>query len=265
MTSPHWNNNQSPAEIIDTLRKQRREAQNVGDVLTEWLETTGKEIEQRIDTSPKREPMPELTEAEKIVQMKRDFHRAASMMVQQYGYEQYTYTDENKSILNLLIRFFLNLTTEIPVRKGVMLIGEPGCGKSLIMETFSRILKNENSFSFYPAISICNEREALKNEEAIRDFFNRYGRRITRDGGGLNHVCIDDLFKEETERAYSYGKNPLKQILNDRNNLIRFGVKTHATANYTLAEMRETYGPALVDRLRQMFFVIELNQPSFRR
>lgn len=271
---------------LQAIRDRKRErleetdAENVA-ALDSFLGEALKHVERPIEGKPERKVLP-LQQRQSL--MKENFIQQAYQFLDEA--DTYELTKHNDAVIELLIQYFTAderfeksplVKNKSSLKKGILLYGSFGVGKSVIMRTFSRILEFYGDEPFYPeecqcffmhpAIELCAEAEASRNDN-LRDFYNDFGRRITamKKGKGkiLNHLCIDDLAKEEKEKAYSYGRNPIKIVLNDRYDRRQHGTKTHATTNYTLKEIQGFYGGALASRLKSMFNFITLDGKDYR-
>jgi len=279
--SPHWDNGG-----IDGLRKKRVVS------MSEMIEPIIDKYEEMVKDFPDNpEPikLPDLKT--EINRFKNDFAWVAKKMSAQEGFEfkyrtekDYEFDGERydlPELLNQLVLYFMGLDDlsqrvilyysgfNLNPHKGIMFVGAPGCGKSFIMRVFAHVLKERNStkaFLFKPVTEICDEFGTLK-PEAQAEFFNNYGKRITGflEGYQFNHLCPDDLGKEEYPRKlYSFNRNPMISIINDREVRQKHGIQTHATCNFTFEDMEHFYGKALVDRFKKMFNVIIFHNKSMR-
>ncbi len=150
------------------------------------------------------------------------------------------------------------------LKKGLLVIGDFGCGKSSMFWAFEKALKNVKGANFkgYTANQIVSDFERCTNM-ADKDLFYETMFKGTR--------YFDDV---KTERiANNYGKaDLLKDILETRN---RNRVQTYITCNFAsgkvgdvpaaLLEFKTRYGERVYDRLFQDFNIIEFKGDSFRK
>lgn len=158
----------------------------------------------------------------------------------------------------------LNSSSLPSLQKGLLVIGDFGCGKSSIFWALEKSLKNVKGANFkgYTANQIVSDFERCTNM-ADKDLFYETMFNGTR--------YFDDV---KTERiANNYGKaDLLKDILETRN---RNRVQTYITCNFAsgkvgdvpaaLLEFKTRYGERVYDRLFQDFNIIEFKGDSFRK
>ena len=158
----------------------------------------------------------------------------------------------------------INLSSQPSLQKGLLVIGDFGCGKSSVFWALEKALKNVKGANFrgFTANQIVSDFERCTNI-ADKDFFYDMMFKGTR--------YFDDV---KTERvANNYGKaDLLKDILETRN---RNRARTYITCNYAkgkvgdissaLLEFKTRYGERVYDRLFQDFNIIEFKGDSFRK
>jgi len=147
-------------------------------------------------------------------------------------------------------------------KKGLMLTGDVGSGKSLLMEILQSITKGCQGYGFriFKACDICDE-------YAFGSRGQSYGEQWQNGKVKTFCMCVDDLGFEPL-RAMSYGNEliPLAHVLTKRYTLFdRYGAVTHITTNLSADEIEENYGDRIRDRLRKMCNVIVLDGPSRRK
>ena len=249
------------------------------------IKSVGKVIEKflsqvEVSDSDPEPPKPKRSRKERALLVKVRFMHEVEKLIT--GEDPFQVTEDNQKILRELVNYFTGdldfitsglIENSASFKKGIALIGPPGVGKSLILRAFSKALKVSEpeypeemaAFAFKSSTQICEEIDSTREKSEL---FNDYGRRITAKGSGgmmLNHLCIDDLGKEEIERAYQYGRNPIKIIINDRWDRLRHGARFHFTSNLNLDGLEAVYNPAIVDRLRDMCNIIQVGGESFRK
>lgn len=174
-------------------------------------------------------------------------------------------------------------------KKGILIVGDFGNGKSSIMQTFEYLINhnykialdkkwhNVNEwkylrFKFRSCRSIASEYEFLSKEDSKQNFLNKYS---------VFDYCFDDITKEQI--ASNYGlKNVVQVILENRYDDIFEKIKqekrvnrTHGTLNYhkdypgnlkiAIQSLGLKYEPHMYDRALQIFNIIEFKGKSFRK
>ena len=150
-------------------------------------------------------------------------------------------------------------------KKGLLLIGNYGTGKTSTMRTIEQILRDNHlkgQFKGYTANEIVELYEECQTPQDKKGFWKRM----------LIHIIYIDDVKTERE-ASNYGKaNIIKEIIEKRYDR---GLLTHISCNYKsghaneiepgIAEFGERYGGRVLDRIFEMFNIIEFKQKSFRK
>lgn len=159
-----------------------------------------------------------------------------------------------------------NLRSDITApsfKKGLLLFGNIGVGKTQTMLVFERIFRkySPHRFTVSPTYEVVDKYEDIKTIED-RNFFYKYYCNGT--------ILFDDLNAEKM--ANNYGKvNVLKDLIIRRSASQK---KTHLTLNPlpgfdndingSLLNLGEIYGQRMVDRMYEMFNVIQLKRKSIR-
>ncbi|MBN2595884.1 MAG: hypothetical protein JXR82_03770 [Marinifilaceae bacterium] len=139
--------------------------------------------------------------------------------------------------------------------KGILLQGKYGCGKTILLETYS-LLHNHIVTKFdlnHPLLLFI---KAVELQEKIQKLSaNNFVRR----------PMIIDEFGRESKTIQDYGNviRPISELLSLRSDM---GALTHATSNFTLNTLStdEFYGKMIGDRLKMMFNFITLEGESRR-
>lgn len=164
--------------------------------------------------------------------------------------------EDNKPIIEQLYCFVTNNPSfSGDLSKGIMLQGKYGCGKTLILETYS-LLHNYvvRKFSLsHPLFTFIKSVEL--QQQIISQSVSMFVRR----------PLIIDEFGREPKTIMDYGNvmRPISELLSLRSDV---GVLTHGTTNFTLATLssEEFYGRMIGDRLKVMFNFITLKGESRR-
>lgn len=174
-------------------------------------------------------------------------------------------------------------------KKGILIVGDFGNGKSSIMQTFEYLIDHNYKialdqkwdtvnqwkrlrFKFRSCRTIASEYEYLSKEDSKQVFLNKYS---------VFDYCFDDITKEQI--ASNYGlKNVIQVILENRYDDIFVKIKeekkvnrTHGTINYhkeypgnlkiAIQALGVKYEPHMYDRALQIFNIIEFKGKSFRK
>lgn len=163
-------------------------------------------------------------------------------------------------------------------KKGLLIFGDYGCGKSSILEVMSKVIDHYYSesytglwdshilwrnirFKYAACWQLVTEFEGLTSPDE---------RVLWTDKYTVTKCCFDDLTKENP--ASNYGvKNLMQNVIE-----IRYDkrVTTHATMNYdpkypnniahALNQIGIRYGGHNYDRVKEMFNILEFKGKSFR-
>ena len=186
--------------------------------------------------------------------------------------------EHNERIVKLLCSYFtgdkrFEQINNFSLRKGIYLFGNPGVGKTFLMQMFSQ--NQMQSYSLVSARTIEAEFSSAKknSEEGGEMSINYYSNIITipmnSNPYGHNNlgICIDDIGTETMGKFYGKEKNVITEvILNRYDNGLPHHL-THVTTNLTADEVEQRYGSRARDRMREMFNVIEfkIESPSRRK
>lgn len=161
----------------------------------------------------------------------------------------FDYDEFNKPIISELFQWF-NSEYKGNLLKGFLLLGNIGCGKSLIIETFIRVY---NLF--------CQQEEKIHIYDSRQLFY-----KLVEDGISsfiTEKMYIDDLGKEPLDYInYGFTKQPMIELLTARHEK---GILTFATGNYKIEDYaKSVYNETITDRFREMFNILILKGNSKR-
>lgn len=185
-------------------------------------------------------------------------------------------TEHNSDTLKLLLMYFTRNPAFITklkdisgiegsFKKGIMLIGAVGTGKSLmfrIFKEYTKVILGTNSFQMHTAIDIIDN----VNVSGI-EYLDKYSHNFNEKKPYPIRCYIDDIAaKNEIIQHYGTKVNVIEQLLSLRYNLQqRYGTLTHASSNKYPNEFRALYDDRIADRMKEMFNIIELKGESFRK
>ena len=141
------------------------------------------------------------------------------------------------------------------LNKGIMLQGKYGCGKTLLLESYS-ILHNHVIKKFFLNRPLLTFIKSVELQEQIRQqSVQAFARR----------PLIIDEFGRESKTVQDYGNisRPISELLSLRSDV---GTLTHGTTNFTLETLssEDFYGAMIGDRLKMMFNFITVKGESRR-
>ena len=189
----------------------------------------------------------------------------------------YKFTDKINKTLDLLLAYFSGQkdiisnynnknNKEISLNKGIFLVGEVGTGKSLMFDIFkiytSQVL-HKNSFQLYQASDII---DSLNINGKV--YFNKFSTNSSNNNIPNPITCYIDDISSRNEIINYYGSvyNSMQELLTIRYNIFsRFSKLTHVSTNIYPKQLKEIYGIRVVDRMKEMFNLIELDGKSFRK
>lgn len=183
--------------------------------------------------------------------------------VPKIGLPNFVLDDSNTKVLEWLCLYFTGskdfekIDPSYKLSKGLLLVGNVGCGKTTIMRLFA-----SNQKASYNVIG-CNK-VADMYAELGPELLHRYSD-FTQVPTSLDTfyqnkvgICFDDLGTESLKKHYGDSANTMEQIiLNRYANALPFDY-THFTSNLSSEEIEERYGTRVRSRMREMLNLIEL-------
>lgn len=143
-------------------------------------------------------------------------------------------------------------TADFYLNKGIMLQGSIGCGKSLIMQSYSHMVTDYAGKYHLPTNLFIKSTDLYEDLKSEMKFL-----RIP--------VTVDEFGRENKEvKIYGEEKQPVIKWISKRYDL---GALTHGTTNFKFEtlESDEYYGKMIGNRLKSMMNFITLDGPSRRR
>ncbi|WP_293925433.1 hypothetical protein [Sphingobacterium sp. UBA6320] len=179
-------------------------------------------------------------------------------------------TEFNIQIIDLLAAYFSKDESfedeGFSFKKGIMLVGPVGCGKTTILKAFA--VNSTNPFSFTTARKISDSYLSKENggEHTIDKFSNMITSNPSYNFGFKSiGLCIDDLGVESVKKNFGNEIDVVGDIILNRYEQELF-TTTHFTANIGGNEIEQAYGLRVKSRLRQMcnFIAFDENTPDYR-
>lgn len=150
-----------------------------------------------------------------------------------------------------------NKECKYKTNKGLLFIGGIGSGKTELMS----ILKE------YAFVNRLEKHFRIENIKKIQYIFQNGGyETIEYFADGMN-LCIDDIGLEATSvNNFGNKANILEDLINNfYANGFKHGHLLHGTSNLNIEDMQDRYDERVIDRMRELFNVIVMDNPSFRK
>jgi hypothetical protein len=148
---------------------------------------------------------------------------------------------------------FESMGEEYSLKKGILLHGNVGCGKTTLFKLFAT--NPHQSFHLVPCRHVSSE-YAKKGYEAIEKYYNliRAGHEGKKYGQDYLSVCFDDLGTEVSVKNFGNESNVMADII-----LSRYETKvvTHLSTNLSAEQIESSYGTRVRSRMREMFNKVE--------
>jgi DNA replication protein DnaC len=145
----------------------------------------------------------------------------------------------------------------ISFRKGILLSGPVGCGKTSLMNIFRLFQKAEERL----ILKSCRDISFEFNQEGYSVIY-KYSRQSFKNDIPKVY-CFDDLGTENNLKYFGNECNVMAEILLSRYDLFTFRqMITHLTTNLNSSEIEDIYGIRVRSRLREQFNLIAFDSNS---
>ena len=163
--------------------------------------------------------------------------------------ELFIIDDNNKDVIDLMYQYVCYDNSKINPQIGIFLNGKWGCGKSVLIETFCKILSDISNSEPIPII------HAIELAELIRlNGVTPYLRKP---------MCIQDIGKEPVEVTNWGNKiNPITNLLAIR---AEYGELTFGSMNINFETFEKTYQEFIAKRIKDYVQFIFLKGESRRK
>lgn len=176
------------------------------------------------------------------------------------------YFAEAEEFEDLNPKFYNTTNFQFSLHKGIWLWGNPGVGKSLIMEIFNR--NKRLCYDILECPKICY-RYVKHGDDVLNGLIN-VCQTIAPDASTffqpIKGICYNDLGTENT--SSSHYANPLNVmeyiLLQSYERKIPYWQR-YVTTNLTFDQVKQTYGVRVLDRIKECFNILELKGESLRK
>lgn len=190
--------------------------------------------------------------------VKRGFKFYANSSITNY---KFNYDDENKNVIKLLCIYFskddnmmIKNFPQYSTRKGLLIAGNCGTGKTLIIKIFKEIVKNLTSQAF----------KMTSTNEVVRNYDENGSKALKMYIS--SRFVFDDFGSENMGKHYGKDEEVFKTIIEERyNKYIESGLTTYLTTNLTITQIKNRYGDRVASRINEMFNVILLGGHDRRK
>lgn len=174
-------------------------------------------------------------------------------------------TSELQPIMLKMAKYFnSDQSCELDTRKGLLLFGGVGCGKTTIMRMFSDNPKA--SYFVYPCRNIASA-FARDSYEGIEPYYDLVSRPENTFGHTTYGACFDDLGTESSVRNFGNQANVMEEVILSRYDRGQgLWNRTHMTTNQSAEDLKSLYGERCTSRMREMFNMIDFSEiQDFRK
>lgn len=174
-----------------------------------------------------------------------------------YGWELDQY---NEDVIRKLCFYFSNdarfesLEEGFSLKKGLLIPGPVGCGKTTLLSIFSK--NSANPYRIISARTIAEQyaefgASAIQQYSAIQTVPP-----LEWYGNNKLGLCIDDMGTEQIKKNFGNELNVITEIILNRYDLKIDFSKTHITTNIAADEIKDHYGVRASSRMREMLNII---------
>ena len=175
--------------------------------------------------------------------------------------------EENKEVVRALMLYFSEhpafntlswnsekgaLRSEPSLKKGLLVCGNVGSGKTLLLKIFNNCFEGKGRFQIVPC-DILTDRVRKEGVAALQTYASPY-----RDGGA-NEILFDDLGIESKAKYYGDEINPMFDLIIKRyRSFCDVGLKSHFTTNLAPGQLAGYYDDRTESRLHEMCNIVVL-------
>jgi len=146
---------------------------------------------------------------------------------------------------------------KLSFRKGILLSGPVGCGKTSLMNIIRHLQPPENRF----IIKSCRDVSFEFIQEGY-SVIHKYSKQSFKNDIPRTW-CFDDLGTENSLKYFGNDCNVMTEILLSRYELfVSRQMLTHLTTNLNSSEIEEIYGTRIRSRLREQFNLIAFSESA---
>ena len=178
------------------------------------------------------------------------------------GNQPFNYDDENKPKYRQLFDYFARPHSKLDKRKGILLIGNCGTGKTRLMRAFQLLCAEFRGFQKFNFLSVNELQDIVQFSE--RQDMARFRRCFYTNEA--SNLYLDDLGTETKVLNY-FGTQTywLEKFILERYNVFSYyGIRLHASTNLSKDQLKAWYSERVYDRFKEMFNIVYLVGESYR-
>lgn len=161
--------------------------------------------------------------------------------------------ETNKRVLGQIVLWYaLDKRFKGDLRKGLMIRGNVGTGKTVIVKALKELIKSKEG-----------KNACFLHSTELQDLYVKDDQEGIQRAKLRDYTIIDDVGVESTEsKLYGNVKEPFNDVFDYR---YRNDKITIITTNLTPSEIEDTYGARIIDRFRECMNDLVLDGKSFRK
>ena len=239
-------------EQLEYLKKPEEERVNLNG---EYVPYVGKMLLQRIIPKVSKYNLLSPTEYEKHLTLIKNIGDA--LLVREG--KRFIIDESNADVIRFLLLYFNDYreceqvfpNMNHVLEKNLIIVGEPGTGKTLLMEIFSKyleVMKNRHHFK-------CTSMVVLMNYYKVHGHINKYTFNEDKENGKCEPfaLCLNDIGLE-VESQKSYGttiRDVVDEFLYARYEICQqWYIRTYLTSNYDVEDFKQRFNYRINDRLK---------------
>jgi DNA replication protein DnaC len=171
------------------------------------------------------------------------------------------FTPEYRKLFVQLKKYFTGVKCDLNPDKGIALMGNIGNGKTTLMKAFAN--NPIQKYNVVPARTIVDQYD-IEGKVAVLRFSGPQKNKFFKDE--TIGFCFDDVGLEEKGKYYGKPANVMEEVflnLYDKKGSINFNT-SHLTTNDTPEELQVKFDPRVIDRMKDMYNFVALNETSKR-
>jgi len=178
-----------------------------------------------------------------------------------YG-EHFRIHQEDHELISKLLAYILKdegicMKNDISLKKGILLTGPVGCGKTTLMTLIRFFQSGDNRY----IVKSCRD----VNFEFIQEGYSvimKYGKQAFNQDKPKMY-CFDDLGTENNLKYFGNECSVMTEILLSRYDMFVSGqMITHITTNLNSSEIESIYGIRVRSRMREMFNLVSFGKDA---